>query len=116
MCDRTGNCIECSDDKFWGIDCKTPCGACPEGTCNIGDGKCDKEGDCQSQAYFGDMCVNSCQGNTHCKLCKKDGTCAECNDKSHYGNECSNTCNNCPDAECDIIGKCINQEKNFLNN
>ena len=116
MCDRNGNCIECSDDKFWGIDCKTPCGACPEGTCTINDGKCDKEGDCQSQAYFGDMCINSCQGSTHCKLCKKDGTCAECNDKSHFGNECSYICDNCPDAECNIVGKCIDQEKNCLNN
>ena len=115
-CNRDETCIKCKDDKYWGSTCQNDCGFCPEDTCNKNDGKCNINGDCQNQAYYGDMCIDSCEENTACKKCKKDGTCTECQSESNFGEHCTDECSNCPNNKCDINGICKDETSNCKNN
>ena len=62
------------------------------------------------------MCIDSCEENTACKKCKKDGTCTECQSESNFGEHCTDECSNCPNNKCDINGICKDETSNCKNN
>ena len=117
-CNRSGKCLECKDNKYSGETCEHECKNCPEGTCNINDGKCsNKNGDCLDQLYYGEECESSCDNvYPYCYMCKRDGTCVQCKDKFHFGGYCTDLCDKCPDAKCDISGTCEDLTSNCKNN
>ena len=116
-CDRNGKCFECEDNKYSGDNCEHECKNCPEGKCNINNGKCtNQENDCADQSYYGDDCQTSCSNLISlCQKCKRNGACIECKDELYFGNDCSNTCDKCPNEKCNISGECNDKESNCKN-
>ena len=113
-CLRNGICDSCSPDNYWGPDCDKSCEFCPGEQCDVNGTCLDNTTDCVNQTKFGDKCDIPCNNiSSHCKLCRRNKTCLECNETNYYGENCTDTCNNCPNHEelgfCDINGICHNK-------
>ena len=116
-CHRGGACFECSNDHYYGPNCKDKCDKCPESTCDF-DGKCNNQDEfCGDNTYTGIYCNKTCSSSIEkcleCRMIKEE--CIKCQ-KSFYDTDCELTCLNCPGEECHNNGNCTDQNTNCKNN
>ena len=113
-CNRNGDCIVCTDNNFWNLNCSKACSHCENG-CYIGNGTCIGDGNCVNNEFYGHDCEIPCnKGREHCENCNRNGSCIYCTNNRYYDLNCSQGCPYCPDG-CHLNGSCTGDYVNCSN-
>ena len=110
-CKRTGECLSCKNEEYFGIDCDKSCKRCYDGKCNF-NGTCKDNTKCANETYYGKSCENTCDACSPNGKCNMDGICERCNNESFYGDKCQYNCiEKCFENKCNFTGFCENKDK-----
>ena len=113
-CNRNGDCIVCTNNNFWNLNCSKACSHCENG-CYIGNGTCIGNGNCVNNEFYGHDCEIPCnKGREHCENCNRNGSCIYCTNNRYYDLNCSQGCPFCPDG-CHLNGSCTGDYVNCSN-
>ncbi|XP_060558053.1 cell death abnormality protein 1-like [Ruditapes philippinarum] len=121
-CTSETECSWCKNRVYYGSYCQYRCSVnCVGGTCNKGNGNCEKgckpnyigdKCDTCSPGIYGTFCDLNCTEN--CLACVSPTNCTECN-TGYYGDKCTSTCPSGCNGNCSLSdGRCEECKPGFI--